>query len=865
VWRHIAEARIVSMAGERRIVPDRYSVFEADLGALRTALDRAPLEFSETARLHQATLAVPMPDGSTARFRIEESPIMETALANEFPEIKTYVAQGIDDPYATARLDRTPFGFHAMILSPHGTVFVDPYWHGDDRYYLSYYKRDFHTDKQFVCETEGYLEKAADEAFVPNGSTLRTYRLCVAATGEYTAFHGGTVPLAMAAITTSVNRVSGVYERDMAIRMVLIANNSSVVYTNGATDPYSNNNGSTMLGQNQSNLDSVIGNANYDIGHVFSTGGGGVATLGCVCTTGIKARGVTGSPSPVGDAFDIDYVAHEMGHQFGGNHTFNSTTSACAGNRVASAAYEVGSGSTIMAYAGICGADNLQPNSDDYFHGKSYDEIVAYSTTGNGNSCDVETATGNTPPTVDAGPSYTIPRSTPFALTATASDVNGDALTYCWEEFDLGPSGSGTTDNGSSPILRSFDPSTSPTRIFPKLSDILANTTTYGELLPTTNRTMTFRATVRDNRAGGGGVNFDTTTVTSTTSAGPFSVSSHNTTSTLAGTTQITVTWNVANTTAAPVSTASVRILFSADAGATFPFVLAESTPNDGSETVTVPDFATTQGRIKVEAIGNVFFDINNSNLTVLAVSGDNATAGVYIPASGAWFLRNTNNAGPADLAFPYGAGGAGWRPIVGDWNGDGRDTVGAYDPTAGAFYLKNSNAAGAADAAFFFGPPAAGWTPLAGDWDNNGIDTIGLYDPATGNFYLRNSNTAGPADLAFPYGPGGAGWMPVTGDFDTDGDDTIGLYDGAAGIFRLRNSNTAGAADLTFFYGPAGAGWRALCGDYDGDGDATVGLYDPVAGAFYLRNSNTAGPADLAFFYGPAGTTPLIGDWNGS
>ena len=268
------------------------------------------------------------------------------------------------------------------------------------------------------------------------GTELRTYRLANAATGEYTAFHGGTVPLGQAAIVTAVNRVTGIYEVELAVRMILVANNSSLVYTNSGTDPYTNSDASALLSENQGNIDAIIGDANYDVGHVFSTGGGGLAGLGVVGISGQKARGETGSGSPVNDSFYVDYVAHELGHQFGGNHTFNQPD----GNRNAGTAMEPGSGSTIQAYAGLFGPDDLQPNSDPYFHSISFDEMFGYVSTGAGNAAAVITATGNNVPTVNAGNDYTIPAGTPFALSAYGDDADvGDVLTYNWEQRDLGP------------------------------------------------------------------------------------------------------------------------------------------------------------------------------------------------------------------------------------------------------------------------------------------------------------------------------------------------------------------------------------------------------------------------------------------
>ena len=625
LWNDVDEGQIIT-AGQRYIIPQVYRTLKLDVAGMHNILSEAPLEFSDETKSKLVTLILPYPDGSLQKFSIVESPIMAAELAVKYPEIKTYLGKGIDDPYASVRFDLTPLGFHALVLSPNGNVFVDPYSLGDIENYISYYTKDYiKSGANFECELIADPDKikeieylVGDGNLTPTGPQLRTYRLANAATGEYTAFFGGTVAAGLAAVVTSVNRVDGVYETEAAIRMVLVANNDLIIYTNPSTDPYTNNNGGTMLGQNISNLSSVIGNANFDIGHVFSTGGGGVAYLGCVCTSS-KAGGVTGSSAPVGDPYDIDYVAHEMGHQFGDNHTFNSVASSCGGgNRSASAAYEPGSGSTIMAYAGICPPDNLQSHSDPFFHVKSFDEIVAYTNSGSGNGCAVITATGNNAPTVTvpAGGFY-IPKSTPFSLTGSASDPDGDPLTYLWEEFDLGPAGSPGSPSGNAPIFRSWIPTTSPTRYFPRLQNLLNNTTVIGELLPTYARVLTFRLSARDNKVGGGGVDYAQVQFNVDGNSGPFLVTSPNTNVNWAGNSMQTVTWNVTNTNAAPVNCANVNILLSIDGGQTFSTILAANTANDGTESVTIPNTPSTTSRIKVEAVGNIFFDLSNVNFTI--------------------------------------------------------------------------------------------------------------------------------------------------------------------------------------------------------------------------------------------------------
>jgi uncharacterized repeat protein (TIGR01451 family) len=675
LWEGVDQVPQGKKPSELWVQPQVFRAFNAKHNFLRPLLRGAPKEATRAAAFSQTVIHLPMPDGTLARFRFVDSPVMAPELAAQFPEIKTYLGQGIDDPKATVRFDLTPAGFHAQILSPNGTVYIEPYLRGDTNLCVSFYKRDYQRAADgFQCLLAGKDSSgggaALPQSLIPSaavsGASLRIYRLACAATGEYTQFQGGTVPLGMAAIVTAINRVTGVYESELAIRLVLVANNNLIVYTNASTDPYNNLNPTTLLSQNQSNLDAVIGNANYDIGHVFSTGGGGLAALGVACLTGSKARGETGMSAPVGDGFYIDYVAHEMGHQFGANHCFNSSSSSCGGgNRNAATAYEPGSGSTIMAYAGICSPDDLQPHSDPYFHSVSIDEIIAYTTTGSGNSCPTNTATGNNAPNVSAGANYTIPKGTPFILTASGSDPDGDTLTFCWEERDLGPSITlATPDNGSSPLFRSFNPTNSPSRVFPRLSDILNNTTTAGEMLPTTSRTMQFCVIARDNRAGGGGVSTADMQVVVNSNAGPFVVTSPNTPVTWAG--SQTVTWNVAGTTNAPVNATSVNILLSTNGGATFPIALATNVPNNGSRTVVLPSITSSLARIKVEAVGNIFFDLSDTQFSIVppapVVVMDTTTiaAEMCAPGNGVidpgetvmvnFALKNTGNANATNL-----------------------------------------------------------------------------------------------------------------------------------------------------------------------------------------------------------------------
>jgi hypothetical protein len=630
-WAAAAETSIPTAGNERVIVPDAYATYSLALQQYKTFFSNAPMEFTLAAAGAPLLVELPMPDKSMAKFKVWESPMMAPGLAAQLPGIKTYTGQGLDDPTATVKIDFTYRGFHAMILSANGAVFIDPYFKNSFDYYLSYYKKDFNPSNkpQSICKglRNPHAPTSPNGVLAGNGTQLRTYRLAVATTAQYAAFFGGTLAATASAITTSINRVNGVYEKEVAVRLVLVANNNNLIFTNLATQPFTGNDDAfVLIDESQTVIDNVIGSANYDIGHTFSTGAGGLAGLGVVCLAGQKANGVTGSDAPVGDPYDIDYVAHEIGHQFDGDHSFNGNAINCGGgNRNASTAYEVGSGTTIMAYAGICGSQDVQPNSDAYFHTISYDQVVAFTNTGGGNSCPVTTATGNNFPTVNAGTGgFTIPKNTPFTLTGSATDPNGDALTYCWEQFNLGAAGVNTATSTTGPNFRSYSPTTSPTRTFPRMSDVAGNISTFREVLYNggSNRTFNFRLTARDNRAAGGGVQYAALSLVVSGTAGPLAVTAPNTAVSWQGNSVQAVTWNVNSTDIAPVSCTNVRILLSTDGGLTYPTTILASTLNDGNENITVPNINTTTARIRVECVFSnySFFDISNANFTITQV-----------------------------------------------------------------------------------------------------------------------------------------------------------------------------------------------------------------------------------------------------
>ena len=615
-------------------LPQKSTILNLDLEDLTNALINTPKRENFN-RQSDIVVSFPNAEGVFESFRIKEASVMTPELQEQFPNIRSYVGQGIDNPTSIVRFSISPEkGLSSMVLSDKKTVFIEPY-SADLKTYISFVNSESDSRRDdFVCETE-YIKQEyniSDEEFKTlrnaDDGQLRTYRLALACTVEYALFHGGTLSGVMGAMNASMTRVNGVYERDLSLTMVMVPN-SSIIFLGPDvnSDPYTNNSGGTMLGENQTTCDNNIGSANYDIGHVFSTGGGGVAYLNSPCTT-FKAGGVTGSGSPVGDTFDIDYVAHEMGHQFGGNHTQNNSC-----NR-SSVSVEPGSASTIMGYAGIC-APNVQNNSDAYFNGDNIKEMWLNISVGNSSTCDVPTPSGNIAPTADAGPDYSIPKSTAFVLKGTATDNNpADVLTYCWEQSDEAPATMPPVSTSTvGPAFRSLTPTTSPDRYMPAFNTVLSGSlASTWEVVPSVGRTMDFLLTVRDNYAGGGNSASDNVIVT-VMDVTPFTVS---TPPTWGQNTTQTVNWALGQSNVVPINCQTVNILFAAN-GVDFDTTLASVVPNTGSASITVPNIAnSTSAKILVEAADNIFYAVSNAfsinssaDFSISNTSGDQSACNI--------------------------------------------------------------------------------------------------------------------------------------------------------------------------------------------------------------------------------------------
>ncbi len=629
IWtKQDANSRIIGEElAYRETMPTAYELFALNINDVDKKLT-----ISNT---QETIMELPTPNG-IQRFLVKEASVFSDELAARFPGIKSYVGVGIDDATARVRLSKSSVGFHAMITSGNYPMYlIDPYTK-NKKTAIAYYKNKT-VKSNFECLVEENVTKVHQRSFQKatnaNDGKLRTYRLAIVATGEYSQFHlnNQNIPATatdtekkaavLAAINTTMTRVNGIFERDLGVTMKLVSNNENIIFLDGTTDDLDDDDAENLISQTQALCDNAIGAPFYDIGHAFSTGAGGLAGLGVVCEFGTKAQGVTGSASPINDTYDIDYVAHEMGHQFGANHTFNNS---CNSNRNGGTAVEPGSASSIMGYAGIC-PPNVQSNSDAYFHSVSIAEMWEIVTTTA--TCGVETPTNNNAPVANAGNDFTIPKSTPFVLKGSATDADTEnSLTYNWEQTDTSiATMPPVTMSTSGPLFRSLPSSTSPNRFMPVIDTVLVGKTSWKwEVVPSVARTMNFSLTVRDNVLNSGATSRDDVIITVDGNSGPFIVTSQTTATTLNGNSTQTITWDVANTTASPVNATNVNILLSTDGGMTFPDILISNTPNDGTEEVVIPNHTTTQARIKVEAANHIFYAVNSTNFSIDKVASVN-------------------------------------------------------------------------------------------------------------------------------------------------------------------------------------------------------------------------------------------------
>ena len=602
-------------------------LFEFNKNQFKQVLENAPLRSS-----NQAGILVQLPNskGVLEKFSVWEASNFEPELQAKFPEIRAFTGKGITDPSAVLNFSFSPNGIQTMVFrADTGTEFIEPYTKDGSVYVVFDSATRTKGNLPFNCSTDDIAVNQIISNKLVNGvlssaQSYKTMRLALSCTGEYGIYHGGTVAGALAAMNASMSRCNGVFEKDLAIKLIIIANNDLVVYTDTTSDPYSTVGAfgapAAWNSELQTTLTNVIGEANYDIGHLFgATGGGGSAgCIGCVCVNGTKGSGIT-SPIdgvPQGDTFDIDYVTHEMGHQMGANHSFTHTSENNSVN------VEPGSGSTIMAYAGIGGGGtDMQLHSDDYYHFKSIAQIQSNMSA---KTCPISTSTTtlNPKPTVSVTPSFTIPVGTAFKLTGSGTGTAGEVLTYNWEQNDDATTVGGTATFPSptktnGPNFRSVLPSLSPVRYFPRFSDVLAgNLNNTWETVSTVARSLAFAFTVRDNNTGnlGGQTNSGATIVNVVDAGGAFTITSPNTTNVSwnSGSTQ-TITWNVAGTTGSGINATVVNILFSTDGGLTFPTVLAANTVNDGSQTVTLPSVLSPNCRIMIESVTNIFYAVSKN------------------------------------------------------------------------------------------------------------------------------------------------------------------------------------------------------------------------------------------------------------
>lgn len=588
--------------------------------------------FFSSARQPTVPITISFPIHTLSTIDLVASPIIKVPLSIKYPTIKSFLVKSKKNKNLQGRVSWTPKGLYGHFVTEAESFFIEHAGiEGQEAVYLCYKASDLilKTDQSLICGNHALKnsQQANDHTEIaPNLNTdLKTFRIAITATEQFTNATGGTVEAALSAIVNSLTSLNVIYEREAGIRFLLHEHNDQLIFTDSMPSPFDDpKEAFELLITHTPLLDSLIGPDTYDIGHVFSaacTGGvSGVAFLASVCSEKSKARAV----SCIFDENIADFrrtLYHEIGHQLGANHTWSNCGQAVNENqRNAATAVEPGSGSTIMSYGGVCGPFNVVGTSQDNLHGISIQEIqraLASDTIG----CFQQIPTENTPPIVSVRASgFTIPIATPFELSATASDAENTTLTYSWEQFDTGVVSEIGFPMENAPSFITFRPSREATRIFPRATNIILNKRASGEVLPDTTRQLTFGVTVRDNQAGGGSTAFAKVAFSATAEAGPFLVlqpDSANIVYEMGD--SILVQWEVANTTAAPVNCANVDIYLSFNNGQDFPKLLAANMPNNGETMVILPDTTTNRARIKVKCGDNIFFDMSNNRFKIVA------------------------------------------------------------------------------------------------------------------------------------------------------------------------------------------------------------------------------------------------------
>ncbi len=676
---------------ERIIEPLEYIVCQFDEKELKEILGQAEQAGS-------AELPIINPDGEIEVFNIQPANLFHKDLSEKYPNLKYFKGRSLSNFQNFIRLDLTPHGFHAMVFGGKNGYYIDPYHINDSKNHIIYYKNNFKTNKKAnPCHHIETEDIPTDHLYEKNtsfkiiGDSLRHYRMAIGTNWNYTNYFGGTIPDALAAMGTTLNRVTGIYERELAITFSLVPETDSLIATGPADDPLDI---SSLLDINIY-FSNTIGEENYDIGHVFKQGAGTSQATGQVCLDLYKAQAISVLTNPVGDPYDIDYVCHEIGHQFGAKHTFNGTANLCnPANISPQSAVEPGSGSTIMAYAGLCGNQDIQNASDAYFNILSIIEIYNSAVIGPANACPEKTATGNNIPWSLAQHPVppVIPKSTPFSLHVWGLDVEADSLTYAWEQNDVGPSGVPTAPSGNAPLFRSFAAGTDSFRIFPRMEDIISGVPTLGEILPDYGREMYFRATVRDYNSEIGALAYDSLTVIVDGNSGPFRVLSPGSGTHWQHLDTVDITWDVAQTDLPPVNCALVDIALSLDGGYTYPIKLYDSIPNTGSVSYIVPDsLFSNQARIRVHATDNIFFNISEEDFSIDSTGIIDAVVSVELsdveifpnPFSDVIYIKNKDTESPTLISVFSSSGQLLYKGEI-----SGEKTISTQQWPTGVFYL---------------------------------------------------------------------------------------------------------------------------------------------------------------------------------